>query len=130
MRVTAVVLAALLAIAACICRFAPGYYAYLVASVATTTLVGVGINILLGLAGEVSLGQVGFDRRFDYAAIGSVTNLASRLCDEAKAGQILVSQRIFGLLEPSIEARHIGDLNLKGFHRAMPTYEVLGWRGS
>ena len=86
---------------------------------------GFGVGIALGYA---TLGQVGFDRRFDYAAIGSVTNLASRLCDEAKPGQILISQRIFGLLEPSIEARHIGDLGLKGFHRAMPTYEVVGWR--
>jgi adenylate cyclase len=88
---------------------------------------GFGVGIALGYA---TLGQVGFDRRFDYAAIGSVTNLASRLCDEAKAGQILISQRIFGLLDSSIDAQHVGDLNLKGFHRTMPTYEVLGWRGS
>jgi len=86
---------------------------------------GFGVGIALGYA---TLGQIGFDQRFDYAAIGSVTNLASRLCDEAKAGQILISQRIFGLLEPSIEASHVGDLSLKGFHRAMPTYEVVGWR--
>ena len=86
---------------------------------------GFGVGIALGYA---TLGQVGFDRRFDYAAIGSVTNLASRLCDEAKPGQILISQRIFGLLEPSIEASHVGDLSLKGFHRTMPTYEVVGWR--
>jgi adenylate cyclase len=86
---------------------------------------GFGVGIALGYA---TLGQIGFDRRFDYAAIGSVTNLASRLCDEAKAGQILISQRIFGLVEPLIEASHVGDLSLKGFHRPMPTYEVLRWR--
>jgi adenylate cyclase len=86
---------------------------------------GFGVGIALGYA---TLGQVGFDRRFDYAAIGSVTNLASRLCDEAKPGQILISQRIFGLLESSIEASHVGDLSLKGFHRTMPTYEVVRWR--
>jgi adenylate cyclase len=86
---------------------------------------GFGVGIALGYA---TLGQVGFDQRFDYAAIGSVTNLASRLCDEAKPGQILISQRIFGLLERSIEASHVGDLSLKGFHRTMPTYEVIGWR--
>jgi class 3 adenylate cyclase/CheY-like chemotaxis protein len=86
---------------------------------------GFGVGIALGYA---TLGQVGFDQRFDYAAIGSVTNLASRLCDEAKPGQILISQRIFGLLERSIEASHVGDLSLKGFHRTMPTYEVVGWR--
>jgi adenylate cyclase len=88
---------------------------------------GFGVGIALGYA---TLGQIGFDRRFDYAAIGSVTNLASRLCDEAKAGQILISQRIFGLVEPLIEASHVGDLSLKGFHRPMPTYEVLRWRAS
>ncbi|HKA72065.1 MAG TPA: adenylate/guanylate cyclase domain-containing protein, partial [Xanthobacteraceae bacterium] len=86
---------------------------------------GFGVGIALGYA---TLGQVGFDRRFDYACIGSVTNLASRLCDEAKAGQILVSQRVFNLVEPVVEASPIGDLSLKGFHRPMPTYEVLGLR--
>jgi class 3 adenylate cyclase len=88
---------------------------------------GFGVGIALGYA---TLGQIGFDRRFEYAAIGSVTNLASRLCDEAKAGQILISQRIFGLIDGEIEATHVGDLNLKGFHRPMPAYEVVRWRGS
>ena len=86
---------------------------------------GFGVGIALGYA---TLGQVGFDQRFDYACIGSVTNLASRLCDEAKAGQILVSQRVFSLVEPLVEMSHIGDLSLKGFHRSMPTYELLGLR--
>jgi adenylate cyclase len=86
---------------------------------------GFGIGIALGYA---TLGQIGFDLRSEYAAIGSVTNLASRLCDEAKAGQILISQKIFGLVEPMIEAGFVGDLTLKGFHRTMPTYEVLRWR--
>jgi len=86
---------------------------------------GFGVGIALGYA---TLGQVGFDQRFDYACIGSVTNLASRLCDEAKAGQILVSQRVFSLTESVVEASPIGDLTLKGFHRPMPTYEVLGLR--
>jgi class 3 adenylate cyclase/CheY-like chemotaxis protein len=88
---------------------------------------GFGVGIALGYA---TLGQIGFDLRSEYAAIGSVTNLASRLCDEAKAGQILISQKIYGLVEPMIEAASVGDLTLKGFHRPMPTYEVLRWRGS
>jgi adenylate cyclase len=88
---------------------------------------GFGIGIALGYA---TLGQIGFDLRYEYAAIGSVTNLASRLCDQAKAGQILISQKIYGLVEPMIEAASVGDLTLKGFHRPMPTYEVLRWRGS
>ena len=86
---------------------------------------GFGVGIALGYA---TLGQIGFDRRFEYAAIGSVTNLASRLCDEAKAGQILISQRIFGLIDGEIEVNHVGDLTLKGFHRPMPAYEVVRLR--
>src|SRR3954468_869530 len=71
---------------------------------------GFGIGIALGYA---TLGQVGFEQRLEYAAIGSVTNLASRLCDEARAGQIVVSQRVFGMVEPSVEARQLEDLTLK-----------------
>jgi adenylate cyclase len=89
-------------------------------------VLGFGVGIALGHA---TLGQIGFDRRFEYAAIGSVTNLASRLCDQAKAGQILISQRIFGMIDDEIEANHVGDLNLKGFHRPMAAYEVVGLRG-
>jgi class 3 adenylate cyclase/HAMP domain-containing protein len=88
-------------------------------------VLGLGIGIALGYA---TLGQVGFDRRLEYAAVGSVTNLASRLCDEAKAGQILISQRAFGLIEQFVDAVHIGALNLKGFNRPMPTFEILAWR--
>lgn len=87
---------------------------------------GFGIGIALGYA---TLGQIGFDRRLEYAAVGSVTNLASRLCDEAKAGQIVVSQRVYGMVEPWVEARPIADLDLKGFHRPVPATEVLRWRG-
>lgn len=88
-------------------------------------VLGLGIGIALGYA---TLGQVGFDRRLEYGAVGSVTNLASRLYDEAKAGQILISQRAFGLIERSVDAAHIGALNLKGFNRPMSAFEVLAWR--
>lgn len=87
---------------------------------------GFGIGIALGYA---TLGQIGFDRRLEYAAVGSVTNLASRLCDEAGAGQIIVSQRVYGMVEPLVEARPIADLDLKGFHRPVPAMEVLRWHG-
>jgi class 3 adenylate cyclase/CheY-like chemotaxis protein len=87
---------------------------------------GFGIGIAFGYA---TLGQIGFDRRLEYAAIGSVTNLASRLSDEARNGQILISQRVYGLIEPLVEGAHIGDLTLKGFRRPMPAYEVIRWRG-
>ena len=86
---------------------------------------GFGIGIAVGYA---TLGQIGFDRRLEYAAVGSVTNLASRLCDEAKAGQIVVSQRAYGVVEEWAEARPIDDLILKGFARPVPAVEVLKWR--
>ena len=89
-------------------------------------VLGFGVGMARGYA---TLGRIGFDRRFDYAAIGTVPNLASRLCDEAKAGQILISQRVFGSLEPLVEAVPLGELTLKGFHRAMPAYELIRWRG-
>src|SRR5207245_7371160 len=57
-----------------------------------------------------TLGQIGFEQRLEYAAIGSVTNLASRLCDEAKANQIVVSRRVYGMVEPWVEGRPIDDL--------------------
>ena len=85
---------------------------------------GFGIGIASGYA---TLGQIGFEQRRDYTAIGSVTNLASRLCDEAKAGQIVISQRALSALESRVEARLIGELTLKGFHRPVPAYEIVRW---
>ena len=72
---------------------------------------GFGVGIALGYA---TLGQIGFDLRSEYAAIGSVTNLASRLCDEAKAGQILISQRIFGLVDGDGRGRPRGRPHTQG----------------
>ncbi len=86
---------------------------------------GFGIGIALGYA---TLGQIGFEHRLEYAAIGSVTNLASRLCDEAKANQIVVSRRVFGMVEPFVEGRAIDDLNLKGFNHPVLAAEILRWR--
>ena len=83
----------------------------------------------MGIAlGYATLGQVGFEQRLEYAAIGSVTNLASRLCDEAKANQIVVSRRVYGMVEPWVEGRAIDDLNLKGFNHPVLAVEILGWR--
>ncbi|MDA9431676.1 adenylate/guanylate cyclase domain-containing protein [Bradyrhizobium sp. CCBAU 51627] len=86
---------------------------------------GFGIGIALGYA---TLGQVGFEQRLEYAAIGSVTNLASRLCAEAKAGQIVVSRRVYGMVERFVEARALDDLQLKGFNHPVLAMEILGWR--
>jgi class 3 adenylate cyclase/HAMP domain-containing protein len=85
---------------------------------------GFGVGIAVGYA---TLGQVGFEHRLEYAAIGSVTNLASRLCAEAKAGQIVVSRRVYGMVESSVEARPLDDLQLKGFNHPVLAMEILGW---
>jgi class 3 adenylate cyclase/HAMP domain-containing protein len=86
---------------------------------------GFGVGIALGYA---TLGQIGFEQRLEYAAIGSVTNLASRLCDEAKANQIVVSRRVYGMVEPYVEGRPIDDLVLKGFNHPILAAEILRWR--
>ena len=86
---------------------------------------GFGIGIALGYA---TLGRIGFERRFDYAAVGSVTNLASRLCYEAKAGQILIDQRVFNAMDQLIEVRPLEPLTLKGFRRPMDAYELIRLR--
>jgi class 3 adenylate cyclase/HAMP domain-containing protein len=86
---------------------------------------GFGIGIAVGYA---TLGQVGFEQRLEYAAIGSVTNLASRLCGEAKANQIVASRRVYGIVEPFVEARPLDDLQLKGFNHPVLAMEILGWR--
>ena len=85
---------------------------------------GFGVGIARGHA---TIGKIGFDRRSDYAVIGSVPNLAARLCDEAKAGQILASQRAFIPIEPYVEARPLGELKLKGFHRPMAAFDIARW---
>ncbi|PJG50297.1 adenylate cyclase [Bradyrhizobium forestalis] len=86
---------------------------------------GFGIGIALGYA---TLGQVGFEQRLEYAAIGSVTNLASRPCGEAKPNQIVVSRRVYGMVEPWVEARALDDLQLKGFNHPVLAMEILSWR--
>ncbi|MET0686800.1 MAG: response regulator [Solirubrobacteraceae bacterium] len=84
---------------------------------------GFGVGIAQGHA---TLGRIGFEGRSDYAAIGSVTNAAARLCDEAEPGQILISQRVYAAAEELITADALGDLNLRGFSRPMRAYNVAG----
>jgi class 3 adenylate cyclase len=83
---------------------------------------GFGVGIAQGYA---TLGKIGFEGRFDYGAIGNVTILASRLCGEARSGQILVSQRIYTAVEGLTEAEPVGELTLKGFHRPVPAFNVI-----
>jgi adenylate cyclase len=87
---------------------------------------GFGVGIANGYA---TMGAIGFEGRRDYGAIGPVTNLSARLCGEASAGQVLISRRVFGKVEESIEAEHVGDLSLKGLSKPVPAYNVLNLRG-
>jgi len=84
---------------------------------------GFGIGIAHGYA---TLGTIGFEGRFDYAAIGTVSNVASRLCDEAKPGQILISPRVLMAVEDAISAEPAGDFALKGISRPLTAYNVVG----
>ena len=86
---------------------------------------GFGVGIALGYA---TLGTIGFEQRLEYAAIGSVTNLASRLCDEAKANQIVVARRVYGAVEQWVDAKPLDDLVLKGFNHPVLAVEILSWR--
>ncbi|MFN8634132.1 MAG: response regulator [Chloroflexota bacterium] len=88
---------------------------------------GFGVGITYGYA---TLGRIGFESRLHYAAIGSVVNLASRLCGEAKNGQILASQRVGLAVEAVAEVRPAGDLALKGFRDPVPAVEIVGLRAS
>src|SRR5262245_17444716 len=84
--------------------------------------IGFGIGIAHGFA---TLGTIGFEGRFDYAAIGTVSNVASRLCDEAKPGQILISSRVLMAVEKNITVEAVGDFALKGIRRPLTAYNVL-----
>jgi len=84
--------------------------------------IGFGIGIAHGFA---TLGTIGFEGRFDYAAIGTVSNVASRLCDEAKLGQILISPRVLMVVEKNIAVEPVGDFELNGIRRPLTAYNVL-----
>ena len=86
---------------------------------------GFGVGIAAGYA---TLGQIGFEQRREYTAIGSVINLASRLCDEARPGQIIIGQRAFSAVEQNVEAQSIGELSLKGFAKPVAAHAIIRWR--
>jgi DNA-binding response OmpR family regulator len=86
---------------------------------------GHSLDFGVGIAqGYATLGMIGFEGRVDYAAIGPVTNLAARLCAEALGGQILISQRVYVVLEELLEAEPLGELSLKGFLQPEPVFNV------
>jgi class 3 adenylate cyclase len=84
--------------------------------------IGFGIGIAHGFA---TLGTIGFEGRFDYAAIGTVSNVASRLCDEAKPGQILISPRVLMKVENAVMVEPVGEFQLKGIRRPLAAYNVV-----
>ena len=86
-----------------------------------------GVGIAQGYA---TIGAIGFEGRWEYGAIGSVPNLAARLCGEAKPREILVSQRVLGSVDELVEAEPAGELTLKGFHRPISAHKILQLRGS
>ena len=85
-------------------------------------MIGFGIGIAQGYA---TLGQIGFAERMDYTAIGTVTNVAARLCGEAKNGQILVGQRVAAAIDGAASLEEIGNLSLKGLSHPIVVYNVL-----
>jgi hypothetical protein len=87
----------------------------------------VGVGIAQGYA---TLGKIGFEGRFDYGAIGTVTNLAARLCAEADGGQILISQRVYAAVEDSVVAERLPDIVVKGFLKPVTAFNVSGLRQS
>ena len=85
--------------------------------------IGFGIGIAHGFA---TLGTIGFEGRFDYAAIGTVSNVASRLCDEAKPGQILISPPVWTKVQNAVTVEPVGEFELKGIRRPMAAYNAVG----
>ena len=90
---------------------------------------GYDLDFGAGMAlGYATCGEVGFEERSDYAAVGAVTNLASRLADEAAAGQILITQRLYAEVGDDVEVQSMGEFRLKGFQRPVAAFDVLGIR--
>jgi class 3 adenylate cyclase len=90
-----------------------------------------GHDLALGIGvanGYATLGVIGFEGRWDYAAIGSVTNLAARVCAIAEGGQVLVAGRFLSKVEGLVESESIGELTLKGFRRPVAIHNVLRLR--
>jgi class 3 adenylate cyclase len=84
-----------------------------------------GIGIAVGFA---TMGRIGFEGRFDYGAVGSVVNLAARLCSEAQGGQILLAPKALAAVEDAVATEPMGELTLKGFHKPVPAFAVTGLR--
>ncbi len=87
------------------------------------------LTLGVGIAqGYATIGAIGFEGRWDYGAIGTVTNLAARLCGEAQGGQVLVSSRVAGMLEELVDLQDVGTLTLKGFLKPVPVFNARALR--
>jgi adenylate cyclase len=92
---------------------------------------GFDLDLGIGLAaGFATVGNIGFEGRIDYAAIGNVTNLAARLCGEAKGGQILTDYKTLGKIEDFVEVEPLAELQLKGFTRPVPSFNIVGLKNA
>jgi class 3 adenylate cyclase len=88
---------------------------------------GYELSVGMGVAqGYATIGAIGFEGRLDYGAIGTVTNLAARLCGEAKPGEILISRRLMSTVEGLVDAELVGELALKGFVKPVTAFNVTG----
>ncbi|HET9581495.1 MAG TPA: response regulator [Gemmatimonadota bacterium] len=87
---------------------------------------GFDLDLGVGVAqGYATIGAIGFEGRWDYGAVGTVTNLAARLCGEARPGQILIPRRVFTAVDRFVVAEPVGDLLLKGFLKPVPAFNVV-----
>jgi class 3 adenylate cyclase len=92
---------------------------------------GFELDFGVGIAkGYATIGAIGFEGRLDYGAIGTVTNLAARLCSEAQPGQILVSQRVYAAVEEMVEVERVGEMTLKGLSRPVVVFNLLNLKAS
>src|SRR2546428_83374 len=90
---------------------------------------GYDLDFGVGIAqGYATIGAIGFEGRMDYGAIGTVTNMAARLCGEAQPRQVLVTQRVLGAVEALVEAEELGGLTLKGISKPVPAFNLLRLR--
>jgi class 3 adenylate cyclase len=90
---------------------------------------GFDLDLAIGIAqGYATLGAIGFEGRWDYACIGSVTNLAARLCGDAKGGQILTNQKTLARIEEATQAEPLGEVTLKGIAQPVQAFNVTAFK--
>ena len=95
------------------------------------TRLGFDLQLAAGLAlGHATIGRIGFERRWEYAPVGTVPTLAERLCESAGPGQILIAQRVFAATEALAITQPVGELALRGFARPARAFDVVGLEAS